>query len=190
MPEIPQIRISQQYARIGIDADLGRYEIKQPRPMFELEQTNAKMEIRQPRGELEIDQSKAWDALSRTNILEVMQRIYGQAREVAMKGIARIVEDGNRMAAIHKNKADAIPELASDVTVSFPEMEYAGEAAFDNVDVHYTPHRPEIETTRGEVKLNTRVNPPEVDYYRGKLDIYMLQFNKVEITPPAIDIKV
>ena len=190
MPSIPQIQISQQYAKLGIDADLGRYEMKQPRPAFELRQAKATLEMRQPQGELEIDQSKAWDALARTNILEVMHRIYGQARELAMQGIVRIVEDGNRMAAINKTSADAIPELASDVRVSFPEMEYAGEAAFDNVDIHYTPHKPEIEITPGQVQLSSHPNPPQVEYYRGKLDIYMLQYNKVEIIPPEIDIRI
>jgi hypothetical protein len=190
VPSIPQIQISQQYAKLGIDADLGRYEMKQPRPTLELEQPQAKVEMRQPQGELKIDQSRAWDALSRTNILEVMHRIYGQARELAMKGTARIVEDGNRMAAIHKSKADAIPELAMDVRVSFPEMVYAGEASFDNVDISYTARRPEINITPSPVHSRAQLNPPQVDYYRGKLDIYMLQYNKVEITPPAFDTRV
>ncbi|PYI51178.1 DUF6470 family protein [Paenibacillus flagellatus] len=189
MPSIPQIQISQQYARIGIDADLGRYEMKQPRPTFELEQPQATMEMRQPLGELEIDQSKAWDALGRANILVVMNRIYSQARDIALQGIAKIVEDGNRMAAINKTSADAIPELASDVTVSFPDFQYAGEAAFDNVDIQYTARKPEVRITPGQIKLNTHPNPPEVEYFRGKLDIYMQQYNKVEITPPAIDIR-
>lgn len=190
MPSIPQIRISQQYARMGIDADQGRYEMKQPRPSFELEQPKAKMEIRQPRGEMDIDQTKAWDALARTNILEVMQRIYSQARDVAMQGIAKIVEKGNRMANIDESKADAIAEIASEVTVSFPEMQYAGEASYDNVDIFYTAKKPEIEVTPGQIQLRTHPNPPEVEFYRGKLDIYMQQYNKVEITPPAIDTKV
>lgn len=190
MPSIPQIQITQQYAKIGIDADLGRYEMKQPRPTFQMEQQQATMEMRQPSGELEVDQSKAWDALSRTKITVVMDRIYSQARDIAMKGIAKIVEDGNRMAAIHKTSADAIAELASDVRVSFPELQYAGEAAFDNVDVRYTPRRPEVNITPGQIKINTHPNPPEVEYHRGKLDIYMRQYNKVEFTPPEIDTRV
>ena len=189
MPSIPQIQISQRYARIGIDADLGRYEMKQPRPTFELQQPKAKMDMKQPRGEMDIDQSKAWDALARTPILEVMNRIYGQARSVAMDAIAKIVEDGNRMAAIHKYKESAIPELAQDVRVSFPEMQYAGEASYDNVDINYTARKAEIEVTPGEIQLNSHPNPPEVEYFRGKLDIYLQQRNSIEITPPAIDTK-
>lgn len=189
MSSIPHIQIRQQYARIGIDADLGRYTIKQPRPTFEIDQTLATMTIRQPQGELEIDQTRAWDALARTNILEVMQRIYGQAREVAMQGIAKIVENGNRMAAIHKSSADAFAELARDIRVSFPEMQYAGEASFDNVDIRYTARRPEIGATAHPVRINSKVNPPEVDYHRGKLDIYMQQYGKVEITPPVMDVR-
>ncbi|GAA3412801.1 DUF6470 family protein [Paenibacillus hodogayensis] len=190
MPSIPQIQIRQQYARIGIDADLGQYTMKQPRPTFELEQPKAKLTIRQPRGEMDIDQTKAWDALARTNILEVMNRIYSQAKDIALQGIAKIVEDGNRMAAIHKSSADAFAELAGDVRVSFPEMQYAGEASYDNVDVFYTARKPEIEAEPGQVRLNSHPNWPEVEYNRGKLDIYMQQYGKVDIIPPEVDVRV
>ena len=183
---IPRLLIHQEYARIGIDADLGEYEMKQPRPTFELQQTPAKQEMRQPQGDLQIDQSKAWDALALGNNLQMMSRIYSQAPQIALQGIAKIVEDGNRMAAIHLG-GNPIADMGQEVTVSFPELDYAGPASYDNVDIHYTARKPEINTERGTINLNARVNKPEVEYHRGKLDIYLLQRNKVEFTPPAID---
>src|SRR5690606_36033118 len=123
MPSIPQIQISQTYARIGIDADLGKYEMKQPRPTFELKQPPAEMKIHSPRGEMDIDQTKAWDALGRTNILEVMNRIFDQTKNIVLDAIAHIVDEGNQMGNIAKNKQLMIPELAKDVTISFPDFQ-------------------------------------------------------------------
>jgi hypothetical protein len=190
MATIPQIQISTTYARMSIDGDLGQFEIKQPRPTFEMEQPPAKMEIHSPRGELEIDQSKAWDALALTNILEVMNRIFDQTKNLVLEAIGHIVDEGNQMANIAKNKQLMIPELAKDVTVSFPNFQYAGEASFDNVDIHYTARKAEINVTPSSVQFTPHLNPPEVNYTRGKLDIYMLQYGKVEITPPALDARV
>lgn len=188
MPSIPQIQISQQPALIGIDADLGTQNIRQPRPTYEMQVEQPKLEIRQPRGELEIDQSRAWDALGQGPILQAMSRIYSQSHDIAMQGIARIVENGNRMAAIHLG-GNPIAEIAKDLSISHPEFNYYGEASIDNVDITYTPHKAEISVTDGKVNVNARVNPPEIEYNRGKLDIYMRQYPKVEITPPQIDFK-
>ncbi|MDF2669749.1 MAG: hypothetical protein K0R67_2055 [Paenibacillus sp.] len=190
MPSIPQIQIRQTYARIGIDADLGSYDMKQPRPTFELKQPAAKIEIRSHHGEMDIDQSKAWDALGRANILEVMSRIFDQTKNVVMDAIASIVDEGNQMGDIAKNKQPMIPELAKNVTVSFPQFQYAGEASYDNVDITYTARKPDIEVTPSSIELTSHPNAPEVNYTRGKLDIYMQQYNKIEITPPALDARV
>lgn len=189
MVSIPSIQIKLTHAKLHIDADLGRYEIKQPRPTFEMEQHPTKQTIEQPRGDLRIDQTRAWDALGRTNILVVMDRIYSQARDIALEAIGRIAEDGDRMAAIH-TKEDVIPALAERVRVSFPEMQYAGEPSYDNVDITYEKRKPEIQAERGGVEINTHPNPPEIQYHRGKLEIYMRQYPNVEIIPPMIDTRV
>lgn len=188
MPSIPQIQISQQPALIGIDADLGTQDIRQPRATYEMQVDRPKQDIRQPRGELEIDQSRAWDALGQGPILTALSRIYSQCHEIAMQGIARRVEDGNRMAAI-QNGGNAIAEIAKDLSISRPQFDYYGEAGYDNVDITYTAHKAEINVTDGKVNVNAQVNKPEIDYNRGKLDIYMRQYPKVDISVPQIDFK-
>jgi hypothetical protein len=187
---IPHIQIHQQYAKIGIDADLGKIEMKQPRPTMEIQQPRASITMKQPRGEMKIDQSAAWDALARTPILEVMNRIYSSARQVALEGIAKIVDKGNRLAAIHESKgANVIAELARDDIPSFPEMQYAGEASPNNVHFSYVAHKPEVDIQANKVEIHTEMHKPEVNYIRGKLDIYVKQAPSIEITPPQIDMR-
>lgn len=186
---IPQIQIRQEYARIGIDADLGQWDMKQPRATFEMKQIPLRYDIHSPQGELRIDQSKAWLALGLGNNLETMHHIYSEARNVAMQGIARRAEYGDRLAAIHLG-GNAIADNASERFQEFLEFNYLGPASFDNVDVFYTARMPEIEPIPGRVELNTYPNPPEVKYNRGKVDIHMLKYNRVEITPPQIDVRV
>lgn len=63
MISMPQIQIHQEYARLGIDADLGTLDIKQPRATFEITTERPKLEVHSEQGVLYIDSSKAWDAL-------------------------------------------------------------------------------------------------------------------------------
>lgn len=188
MISMPQIQIHQEYARLGIDADLGTLDIKQPRATFEITTERPKLEVHSEQGVLYIDSSKAWDALGHGPALQTMSKIYSRAREVALQGIAKTVEDGNRLAAIHLG-GNAIAQISKEKGADFFEFEFMGEASMDNVDLNYVPATVDVRFQEGRTHLNTHPNAPEINYNRGKLDIYMLQYPKIEITPPQINIK-
>ncbi|MCZ8514874.1 DUF6470 family protein [Paenibacillus filicis] len=185
---IPHIQIRQQYGQLGIDAELGKLDIKQPQATFEITTERPKLDIHAEQGVLYVDSSKAWDALGHGPALETMSKIYSRAHEVAMQGIARIVEEGNRLAAIHEG-GNAIAEIAKEKGAEFFEFEFMGDASVNNVDMHYVPGKLDIQVHEGKVNINTYPNPPEINYTRGKLDFYMMQYPKVEIIPPQIDAK-
>lgn len=186
---IPQIQIHRQNAILGIDYNLGQLEIRQPKATLDITTERSKLNIHSENGVLYVDSSKAWDALGKGPFLETMNRIYTRAHEVAMQGIAKIVEEGNRLAAIHEG-GNAIAEIAKEKGLEFIEFEFMGDASFDNVDIRYEPGELDIQVEAGKVTLNTRPNRPEIQYTPGKLDIYMIQYPKVEITPPQIDLRV
>lgn len=189
MVSIPSLQIHQQYARLGIDADIGQQDIRQPRASINLQTVRPQLKIHSTQGDLQIDQSEAWSALGVGGHLAMMNHIYSEAHNVAMQGIARIVDNGNRLAAIHKGFT-AIPDIARQQALEFFEFNYLTPASYDNVDVFYTARPPEIVVEMGRVDLDARVNPPQIEYIRGKLDIYMQQYAKVDIIPPQIDLQV
>jgi len=183
---IPRIQIRQQFAKLGIDADIGRQELRQPPATLTMRTTPRKVTIIYRSPDLVIDQSRAWDALGLGGILEAMTRIRAQAKRVALDGIARIAEKGDRLAAIHL-PTNAIADIAQEEAHRFYEFDYFGPASMDNVDIRFTTYKPEIHFSGGDVNIDVRVNRPVHNYYRGKLDIYMQQYAKVEIIPPQID---
>ena len=187
---IPQIQIRQQRAQLGFDADLGTQRLRQPKADLQIRTEPAKVQIRSPRGELKIDQSKAWDALGLGSHLEVMRRIRAQAHQAAMQGIARIVENGNRLSAIHTG-TNAIAEIAREsMNLEFFEFQYAGQPSVDNVDIFYTARKPIIDVIDGVTDIRVTPRPPEHEYVRGKFDAHMIRYPKVEIIPPQIDVRV
>jgi len=182
------IQIHQQYARIGIDADLGRYEMRQPRADVRIETTPAALSIDSPRGELRIDQSKAWDALLLGGNLQTMSRIYAQGRQAALEGIGRRVDEGRQLAAI-QHGGNAFAEIVVETAYRRHPLRVAGEASVDNVELSYIAHEPNITVREGNVDIQVTPRRPEVSYYRGKLDIYIIQYGQVSVTPPQIDLK-
>ncbi|MBH5320620.1 hypothetical protein I6N90_22760 [Paenibacillus sp. GSMTC-2017] len=184
--QIPQIGIRQQHASLFIDADIGKQHIEQPKATVDMEQVEAVQQFQTTQGRLDINQDRMWDALAMGNSLETMSRIYSAASSIALQGLARIVEKGDQMAAIHLG-GNPIAEMARDWKRTFPEFDFVGEASFDNIDITYTPGELSIETTRGGVNINVQVNKPIHEYERGKLEIYMSQYPKVEFIPPQID---
>ncbi|MFC4100351.1 DUF6470 family protein [Paenibacillus xanthanilyticus] len=184
---IPQIQIHQEYAWIGIQTTSAKQEIEQPQATVEIKQTSAQLTIEQPNGELAIDQTRARDALAMGNNLEMMKRIYQKSAELALQGISRIVEKGDRMATIHDG-SNPIPEMAMDWRRTFPEFAFEGPASMDNVDIQYTAHRPIIEWNLGGVEYNVTTHKAEHQYTPGKAEIYLRQRNSVEFTLPQVDL--
>ncbi|MDQ6422504.1 DUF6470 family protein [Paenibacillus sp. LHD-117] len=183
---IPQIQINLTHASLSIDADIGRQHLEQPKAKVDMEQVRPDQQFRTTAGRLEINQDRVWDALGLGNNLETMNKIYSMAKDIALQGIARIVEKGDQMAAIHLG-GNPIAQMAREWQRTFPEYDFRGEASFDNIDMEYIPGELTIDTTPGRVNLNVQVNKPIHEYERGKLDIYMNRYPKVEIIPPRID---
>jgi hypothetical protein len=184
---IPQIHFSQQPARLGIDADLGKQDIKQPRAEYEMTTERPKVELHSPAGELFIDSSKAWDAMGLGGNLESMLRIYTNAKQIAIDGVTRRVLEGNRMAAIHTHE-NAIKEIAKNPPQG-NGFDTLGEASYLNVREQYIAHPVEVNYIQGKVNITTHPNAPQIEYNRGKLDIYMAKWPSIEFTPPQIDLK-
>ncbi|UQZ84394.1 hypothetical protein SK3146_03640 [Paenibacillus konkukensis] len=187
---VPQLQIRQQYAQIGIDADMGQWDIEQPRATQELTTTPSRLDMHTQPGQLSIDNSKWHDALGFGPSLEAFSRIYSECKNIALQGIAKIVEDGNRMAAIQTGE-NAFSALAKESTkdIDFYEYMYMGDASLDNIDMSYQPAKVDIQYTPAHVEHHVTVNPPKIHYQRGKLDIYMKQYASVEFIPPSIDTK-
>ncbi|RCW44816.1 DUF6470 family protein [Paenibacillus prosopidis] len=184
--QIPQIEIRLQHAKLNIDADIGKQNLQQPRPTVEMEQVRPEQHFTTSRGQLNINQDRVWDALALGNNLETMKKIYSMASDIALRGLARIEQNGNRMADIHLG-GNPIAEMAREWQRTFPEFDFRGEASVDNIDFNYIPGELSIETIPGRINMNVGVNRPIHHYERGRLDIYIGQYPKVDIIPPQID---
>lgn len=159
------------------------------KPQIHITTTNARLQIQQPKGELSIiqtkptmivdrqlprvliDQSQQFSEAGLKKWYELIDEYAQLGRQQAMNGIARIVEDGNRMAQIQRKMPPAIPELVLKNSTSpkldfnftmipktRPKIEVEGYLNIDwqlgKTEINYTPRKPIIEYTAGRVDIS------------------------------------
>jgi hypothetical protein len=187
MIPFPQIQIHQQYARIGIQSQPGQYDIKHGYADLNIDSNPATVSIHQELPELQIDSSRMWEALNGGNGQTFVNRIYSQMPQIMQQNIMHMVEKGNRMANL-ENHENPIPDIVYEEAFGeLPHLQIFGPASPDNVDIRITPHKPDIQIDRGELKIDVQTHKPEIEYNRGKVNIYMQQYASVTITPPVLD---
>ncbi|UUZ97592.1 DUF6470 family protein [Paenibacillus sp. P25] len=147
----------------------------------------ARMDFHSEPGELQIDSSAAWAALGVGNHMEWLHTIYSQMPQIALQAIAKIVEDGNRMAQI-TNPKNAFADIAKGAFPPKNPVQYVGPASSMNVKVHYEAKKPI--TNIEPVKPNIQYIPGKVDiqYHPGSVEIYMKQMNSIDIQVTNYDL--
>jgi hypothetical protein len=185
---LPTIQIRQQSAQIGINRQAGKMEIKQPPPTIDYTRTPAKLEMEYYQGELVIDQGPARNALGIGSHVEWMSRVKDEAYRLALEGIGKIVEKGNRMAAIHQ-KANVISDMAFESVSEDFKINYEGPFSYDSVDIQYTPKEPYIHFSEPSLELHANTHAAEINYTPAVVEIYLAQKAQLEFIPPQIDVK-
>lgn len=176
---IAQLHIYQQPGLIAIQQDLGGMAIKQPQAEQEIRTEHVQVEIERRRGGLQIDQSKAWAAYGLMKTRELRSKIYSQVQQIALQAIARYVQDGNRLAAIHQ-PGDALVELAKESSQrGLTPLDYTGPARYDNVDIDYVPDQLFISFSGGQAHIHTQPQKPIMKHIPAQTEIRMKQYPSI-----------
>jgi len=168
-----QIGIRQKYPAVQIDSRPGDLEVQHPPIMID-------MDVSFPG--IRIDMSKIYSEIGLKGYLESMKADAARGQEAALAGIARIVKEGNRMAAIEEGSG-VIPVIAAENYRAEGEVE---------TNVGLVPRsRPQVEVLPGMVKVNNRADLPKIKYVpgnpkiavqKGYVDIYMKKTPEIDIT--------
>lgn len=166
--------------QIGIETTNAYLDMRQPKGEQSIRQIKPQMMIDRQLPKVIIDQSQPFAEAGRKPWSQVAAEYAQLGRQQALEGIARIVDDGNRMAMIQRKMPEAIPEIA--FKNSMPKQHEFNFAVIPT-------SRPKIDVTGylniqwqlGGVEHSYTPRRPEADYRPGKVDIYMKQYPKTEI---------
>ncbi|MEH7251000.1 DUF6470 family protein [Neobacillus niacini] len=179
--QVPQIRLQQTYAQIGLRITQPVQELQQVPADLSIIQTPAKMNLTRTPSKLDINQEQARNEVN-MKMPDVFSRDNAEAaRQAGLEAVAKIVQEGNQLAAI-ENKTDALAAIA--VNKSLPEPDDFNIAfipSYGSVQIDYTPTELHIEWEKGGAEI--KATPREVihNYNAGKTEVFLQQKNQLQI---------
>ncbi|MFC5653078.1 DUF6470 family protein [Paenibacillus solisilvae] len=188
--KLPIIQAESQKGLIGIESRLGQYDIQSQPADMQVKTTPTQISVPLQMPELNLNQDRMWAAFNGGKPVEFVNRIYSQMPEIALQGIAHIVEKGNRMGDL-RIKQNPIPDIAlEDMLAGAPDVEVFGPVSFHSVDIDFTIHKPDVQIEAGKVDIQVQVHKPEINYQRGNFKVYMQQYPSIRFDVSGLDLRV
>ena len=180
MLQIQQIPITLNYSY-----PLGSYNIRQSKAEMDVTKHRSELTVIRDPIRKRIDQSASFESMSRYQPLRFSQKVAAEGREAAMEATAHIGDDAR---ALRMSRGEAHVDIC---------QRKMGQRALDTI-TGFIPVPPtiiweggtptKVDFTPFRMDVNWRVNPrPQVEYERGRFNMNVVQWNRVEIayTGPA-----
>ncbi len=179
---IPQIRMEQKYARLGLDIQKSVQEIRQPPAEVIMRQEPAQLEIHQPLGKLTIDSSEAQANIDLRGPLRRGRENAEYGYQKWLEAIAFISQSGDRLAAIER-KGNPIAEIAFEESTIYDNTEIIAEGSLtgDGVEIRFEAQKPVIDVQVKGVTMHVEINKPIHNYTPSKVNGQILQWNSLAI---------
>ncbi len=178
---VPQIRIEQTFAKLGMKTNNAMNEIRQPKAEINMKQEPALLEVTRTPSKLTIDQSQAWRDMELKSVFVTTAEEAEFGYQAVMEGIARRAQEGDRLARIHIDR-DPIPDFHIHDFVKEPrEFNVDFIPKYGSVKIHYEPTKLHFDWKVRGMTIDPEVKKPEVTYNPGKVDIYVAQNNSLKI---------
>ncbi|WP_058306687.1 DUF6470 family protein [Gracilibacillus massiliensis] len=179
--QLPQLRIQQQNAMIGIQTRNAQLSIEAGPAKQEIKQPKADLQINTIKGKLTIDQSKALADVGIIPTEESVSRMADKAMQTAIEGAKKRRRQGDMLMKI-ENGGNPLAIIAKQ-NGQRPEKQFniGWIPSGDAVKFDYQP---------AEVDINAKANPPQIstqptknqfNYQRGGIDVYLEQENSINI---------
>ncbi len=179
--QIPQIRLLQTYAHIGLRTIQPVQEIHQQPADLSIEQIPATMNIERQPSRLEINQEQAWNELGFKSLSVLCSDMAEFSKQEGLKAVAEIAQKGDQMAAI-QNKSDAIVEIATNKALPGPaDFNIAFIPSYGSVQINYIPAEVHINWQQGGAKIDSIQHKPDYNYTPGHTEVYLRQMQKLQI---------
>ncbi|MEH7356200.1 DUF6470 family protein [Neobacillus drentensis] len=179
--QLPQIRMHQTYAQIGLRTVEPVQEIQQIPADLSIKQYPSKMNIDRKPSQLEIDQEQAWNELNLKKISVLSADMAEFSRQEGLEAIAQISQEGDQLARI-EHKYDAIASIAAEKGNPEPaDFNVAFIPSYGSVKIHYTPSEVSINWKQGGAEIEFTPHKPIHNYTPGKTKVYLRQMQDLQI---------
>ena len=180
--QIPQLRMESQFARLGLNITKPEQEIQQPHAELNLQQKPAELSIVQASTELNIDSSQARANIGIMTSMQFSDSNVAYAHQKWLQAISEKSQEGDRLMRIY-TKENAIAEIGREKDQRVLEGGYTPPSAStdEGVDVNIQLKPVDINVNKNGMSMSPVIRPPELSYTPGKVEPYMLQYNRLKI---------
>lgn len=177
----PQITMHSTFGQIGINTQNAQLTIEQPPAELNIEQPKAEMVVEKTPSRLTIDQSKARADVDLKSARERIADAAQYGHQAAMEGIARRTQEGQELTKI-ENGGSAIAAQAERIRM-VPQQDFniGWIPSSGSVQINYDPGRLDINWKINKPIIESRTHKPIINYYPGKVDISMKQYQSLNI---------
>ncbi|MFF2092613.1 DUF6470 family protein [Paenibacillus sp. NPDC058174] len=187
---MPQIQIQSTPARIGIQSELGQYQMRQGKVNLNIKTEPTVIDIKTERPVLIIDQTDTWNALTGGKAEAFWDRIYNSYGQYAARYVENKTQEYDRIGDITAG-GNPVADLARQkMSQDMIPLNVYGHASPRNVKFDAIISKPEVNVQVGGVTTTPDYSPLDIQYQRGKFNVYMEQYASVKITPPEIDLTI
>jgi hypothetical protein len=179
---LPQIRIDQQFARIGMTMEDAKVQMSQPQADLFIQQPQADVQIDTRPGKLSIDQSQAFHDLGQYPVKEAVRLEAQKGKELVAEGTRRRRREGDQLMKI-ENGGDPIKQQAKTrMPREYRPSNIGVIPSYNSVKFNYEPAEVNVDIQANKPIIASRVNPVERQVTPAQFDVYLVQQNYIDIS--------
>lgn len=174
-----QIRIDQQYAKLGLNIQKPSINLQTTLPAIELSIEEPRLEINSPRPKLYIDQSQCFADMDKRSPAEFSRYYADLAQQKGIEAIGTISGEGDYLANWQEgNTVEELAVSAMDTQVDFNITAIPKQPPKIDWEIHPV----DINLIRGTVDLQLRRGQVQNNFEWGRVNAYIAQKNYLNIS--------
>jgi hypothetical protein len=179
--QVPQIRLQQTHAKIGLRITQPVQELQQKPAELSIKQESAKMSIENKPSQLRIDDEQFWNDLGYKSIPTLSQESVQHGRETVLDYIATKAQEGDQLGKI-EHKSDAIVGIVTEKLLpQKADFNIGFIPSPGSVKIQFTPAEIHIDWKKGGADIQVTPNKVEHNYTPGKTEVYLQQRQQLQI---------
>jgi len=179
---LPQIRIDQQFARIGISMEDAKVQMTQPEADLSIKQPPADINIETRPGKLSIDQSQAFHDLGQYPVKEAVRLEAEEGKKLVAEGTRRRRREGDQLMRI-ENGGDPIKQQAKTrMPRKYRPFNIGVIPSYNSVKINYEPADVNVDIQANKPVIQSQANPVQRQVTPANFDVYLDQQNYIDIS--------
>jgi len=179
---LPQIRIDQQFARIGMSMEDAKVQMSQPEADLSIKQPPADVNIEIRPGKLSIDQSQAFHDLGQYPVKEAVRLEAEEGKKLVTEGTRRRRREGDQLMKI-ENGGDPIKQQAKTrMPREYRPFNIGVIPSYNSVKINYEPADVNVDIQANKPVIQSQANPVQRQVTPANFDVYLDQQNYIDIS--------